>query len=119
MLRAALLVAKLDNDELDVEAYRDEVERMAGGDSSSGSPPRPTTTPSWPRLTSISIADNGYHGSRHDYDSLSNSYLNEVIDDREGLPITLAVLHIEVGRRIGLDMQGIGLPGHFIAAVRR
>src|SRR5206468_952676 len=56
----------------------------------------------------------GFHGSRNDYYSKSNSYLNEVIDDREGLPITLAVLYIELGRRAGLKIAGIGLPGHFV-----
>ncbi|HKA07921.1 MAG TPA: transglutaminase-like domain-containing protein, partial [Gemmataceae bacterium] len=44
----------------------------------------------------------------------SNSYLNEVIDDREGLPITLSVLYMDLGRRLGVNVVGIGLPGHFV-----
>src|SRR5262249_17355073 len=43
-----------------------------------------------------------------------NSYLNEVIDDREGLPITLSVLYMELARRLDIKVVGIGLPGHFI-----
>ena len=58
--------------------------------------------------------DNGFHGSRFDYYHRANSYLNRVIDDREGLPITLSVLYMELGRRLGLKIEGVGLPGHFI-----
>ncbi len=58
--------------------------------------------------------ERGFHGSRSDYYHRSNSYLNEVIDDREGLPITLSVLYMELAKRIGLKMEGVGLPGHFV-----
>src|SRR5262249_36919549 len=60
------------------------------------------------------FTERGFHGSRSDYYNRANSYLNEVIDDREGLPITLSVLYIELGRRIGLRLFGVGLPGHFV-----
>ena len=56
----------------------------------------------------------GFHGSRTDYYNRSNSYMNEVIDDREGLPITLSVLYLELARRLDLNVAGIGLPGHFV-----
>src|SRR5690606_2448324 len=60
------------------------------------------------------FVDNGFHGSRTDYYNRANSYLNRVIDDREGLPITLSVLYIELGQRLGLKLHGVGLPGHFV-----
>ena len=44
----------------------------------------------------------------------ANSYLNQVLDDREGLPITLSVLHMSLGQRVGLKIEGVGLPGHFV-----
>ena len=56
----------------------------------------------------------GFHGSRTNYYNSSNSYLNEVIDDREGLPITLSVLYMEIARRMGVNVVGVGLPGHFV-----
>ncbi len=59
----------------------------------------------------------GFHGSRTNYHHASNSYINEVIDDREGLPITLSVLYLGLAERIGLEADGIGLPGHFIVQV--
>ncbi|MFQ5735098.1 MAG: SirB1 family protein, partial [Planctomycetaceae bacterium] len=66
------------------------------------------------RLDRYLFAEMGFHGSRTDYYSRSNSYLNEVIDDREGLPIAVSVLYMELARRLGLKVVGVGLPGHFV-----
>ena len=55
-----------------------------------------------------------FQGNRRFYGDPRNSYLNQVIDRRLGLPITLSVLYIEVARRVGLCVEGVGLPGHFI-----
>ncbi|MBA3765653.1 MAG: tetratricopeptide repeat protein [Acidobacteria bacterium] len=59
----------------------------------------------------------GLAGNQLDYYDPRNSYLNEVIDRRTGIPITLAIVYIEVGRRVGLNVEGVGLPGHFIVRV--
>lgn len=56
----------------------------------------------------------GFHGNAGDYYDPRNSYLNDVLDRRLGIPITLALMQIEVGRRIGLAMQGVSFPGHFL-----
>jgi regulator of sirC expression with transglutaminase-like and TPR domain len=113
LLHAALLIAKLDNDEVDVASYRREVERMArkiAGRLSKSA----TEKERLAALDRFLFTERGFHGSRSDYYNRSNSYLSEVIDDREGLPITLSVLYIEVARRIGLRVEGVGLPGHFM-----
>jgi regulator of sirC expression with transglutaminase-like and TPR domain len=65
-------------------------------------------------LNRFLFTEQGFHGSRSDYYNRANSYLNEVLDDREGLPITLSVLYMELARRIGLNVVGVGLPGHFV-----
>jgi regulator of sirC expression with transglutaminase-like and TPR domain len=57
----------------------------------------------------------GYRGNTQRYDDPRNSLLNEVIDRRLGIPITLATLYVEVGRRAGLALCGVGFPGHFLA----
>ena len=57
-------------------------------------------------------------GASLDYHHRSNSYMNEVMDDREGLPITLSVLLIELANRLDLPVSGLGLPGHFMAIYR-
>lgn len=65
--------------------------------------------------------DIGYSGNIDDYYDPRNSYLNEVMERRTGIPITLSIVYIEVGRRVGLNLRGISFPGHFLVklAVRR
>jgi regulator of sirC expression with transglutaminase-like and TPR domain len=57
----------------------------------------------------------GFAGNADDYYDPRNSYLNEVLDRRLGLPISLSILAMSVGERCGLTVLGVGLPGHFIA----
>lgn len=113
LFRAALLVAWLDNDELDINASQQHLERMARQLTES-LPKEPTPEAKRLALNKFLFEDNGFHGSRGDYYNKSNSYINEVLDDREGLPITLSVIYLELARRIGLETVGIGLPSHFV-----
>jgi regulator of sirC expression with transglutaminase-like and TPR domain/S1-C subfamily serine protease len=113
LLHAVLLIARLDNEEVDVEAYRREVERMAERIAAR----LPKNTDDKGRLAALDkylFQERGFHGSRGDYYNRSNSYLSEVLDDREGIPITLSVLYLELGRRLGVRLEGVGLPGHFV-----
>lgn len=59
--------------------------------------------------------DLGFEGNTRDYYDPRNSYLNDVLARRTGLPITLSVVAIAIGSRAGLSLAGVGLPGHFIA----
>jgi regulator of sirC expression with transglutaminase-like and TPR domain len=56
----------------------------------------------------------GFLGNREGYGDPRNSYLNEVIDRKLGIPITLSVVGIAVGRRLGIPLEGVGMPGHFL-----
>jgi regulator of sirC expression with transglutaminase-like and TPR domain len=56
----------------------------------------------------------GFHGNAQDYYDPRNSFLNDVLDRRTGIPITLSLVYIEVGRRAGLELVGVGMPGHFL-----
>ncbi len=56
----------------------------------------------------------GFRGNDEDYGDPENSFLDSVLDRRVGLPITLAVLVIEVARRLGVAVEGVGMPGHFL-----
>jgi regulator of sirC expression with transglutaminase-like and TPR domain len=62
--------------------------------------------------------EQGFKGNRSDYFDPRNSFLSDVLDRRVGIPISLSLVLIEVGRRLDLPMEGIGLPGHFITGVR-
>lgn len=56
----------------------------------------------------------GLRGNEEDYYNISNSLLPEVIDTRLGIPISLSLIYILVGRRAGIEVSGVGLPGHFL-----
>ncbi|MEA5536571.1 transglutaminase-like domain-containing protein [Crocosphaera sp. XPORK-15E] len=58
--------------------------------------------------------DLGFQGNNKDYYDPRNSYLNEVIERRTGIPITLSVVYLEIAKRLNFPMVGIGMPGHFI-----
>jgi regulator of sirC expression with transglutaminase-like and TPR domain len=62
--------------------------------------------------------EQGFKGNTKEYYDPRNSYLNEVLDRRTGIPITLSTVYMEVARRAGLDVEGVGLPGHFVVRVR-
>jgi regulator of sirC expression with transglutaminase-like and TPR domain len=113
LLRAALLVARIDNDDLDVDVYVREVDRLAEA-VRAGLPPRADAAARLKALDEHLFKKLGFHGSRTDFYNRSNSFLNEVIDDREGIPITLGVLYIELARRLNVTVVGIGLPGRFL-----
>ena len=57
----------------------------------------------------------GYAGNRDNFYDPRNSFLNDVIDRRIGIPITLSILYMEIGRRVGVNLQGVSFPGHFLA----
>ena len=65
-------------------------------------------------LNEFLFDDLGFSGNVDDYYDPRNSYLNEVLDRRTGIPITLAVLYMEIGRRIDLPLEGVSFPGHFL-----
>ena len=60
----------------------------------------------------------GFSGNQDDYYDPRNMYLNEVIDRKTGIPITLSVLYMETGRRLGLELDGLSFPGHFLVRHR-
>ncbi|HUP74384.1 MAG TPA: transglutaminase-like domain-containing protein [Acidimicrobiales bacterium] len=70
--------------------------------------------PILPGLLRLLFRDQGFVGNRGDYYDPRNSFLNEVLNRRLGIPITLSVLLIEVGRRLGVALDGVGMPGHFL-----
>jgi regulator of sirC expression with transglutaminase-like and TPR domain len=66
-------------------------------------------------LRKVLFEEEGLKGNEADYGDPRNSFLNEVLDRRVGIPITLCLVYMEVARRIGLPLQGVGFPGHFLA----
>lgn len=118
LFEAAMLVAKLDNEELEVAPYRKRLDRMTR-EMRERLPSKADAKERLKLLNDYLFTENGYRGNRSDYENKANSYLSNVIDDREGIPITLSVLYLELAKRIGVeDMVGIGLPSHFVVQHR-
>ena len=113
LAHSALLLAQLDNEEVDVESYVRRIDQMAA-EIKSELTAESSESDRLAALNEYLFEQNGFRGSRYEYYTRSNSYLNEVIDDREGLPITLSVLYIEIAQRLDLNIVGVGLPGHFV-----
>jgi len=65
-------------------------------------------------LRRLLFRDLGFAGNEDDYYDPRNSYLDDVLDRRIGIPISLAVLMLEVGRRVGVPLSGVSMPGHFL-----
>ncbi len=113
LLTGALLIARDAHPGLDLAVQRarlDELARPLSHRALSGLPPSVQAR----LLSDYLYVVCGFRGARADYYEPRNSFLNEVLDRRTGIPITLAVVYIEVARRLGVDALGVGFPGHFL-----
>ncbi len=99
---AALALAAGADRDLDVDRWLAELDRLAAGvDGVDG-------------LRRRLFRELGYRGNTSDYHDPANSLLHQVIQRRVGIPISLSVLTMEVGRRAGVRLEGVGMPGHFL-----
>ena len=117
LARACLLIAQDAYPGLDVEGYLGEIERLAArlrGRLAEADDAEERIA----ALGEFLFADLGYTGNADNYYDPRNSYLNEVLDRRTGIPLTLSVLYMEIGRRIGLPLEGVSFPGHFLVRVQ-
>jgi len=117
LARACLMIARDAYPALEVAHYLGEIERFAmrlrarlaaGGGAEE----------KLIALNDFFFGELGFAGNVDAYYDPRNSYLNEVIDRRTGIPISLSILYIEVGRRIGLPLEGLSFPGHFLVRLR-
>lgn len=113
LARACLQVAEDAYPGLDIDGYLGEIERFAARLRARLGPDA-TPEDRVLALNEFLFAELGFQGNAKRYYDPRNSYLNEVIDRRRGIPITLAVLYAEVGRRIELPLEGVSFPGHFL-----
>lgn len=116
LVGACLLVSRMVYTDIDEKAIFGEFDRLAAGLKE--------------KITGISDAraiartmgevlciEEGFKGNSRNYYDPDNSYLNRVLETRTGIPITLSIVFMEVGRRAGVDVRGIGIPGHFLVGV--
>jgi regulator of sirC expression with transglutaminase-like and TPR domain len=117
LAHACLMIAQDAYPGLSVEPYLGEIERMAIRLRSRASNIHPAEERVM-ALNEFLFEELRYRGNTEAYYDPRNSYLNEVMDRRIGIPITLAVLYMAVGRRIGLPLEGVSFPGHFLVRLR-
>ena len=117
LARACLMIAEDAYPGLDVERYIGEIERMAMR-LRARLPQSASAEEKVVALNQFLYEDLGYWGNTDDYYDPRNSYLNEVIERKTGIPITLSILYMELGRRIGLPLEGVSFPGHFLVRLR-
>jgi regulator of sirC expression with transglutaminase-like and TPR domain len=111
--RAALELARIEFPEIDVEAFLSVLDAHAGGLSERLNHPR--DGPAYVREANRYLFEElGFRGNTSDYYNPRNSCLNEVLTTRTGIPITLSLVYMEISRRLGRRVEGIGLPGHFL-----
>ena len=113
--RAALLVAAEEYPGLDLEGYLSRLDELAEQVAGrlEGQPEAQRAV----LLNRFLFREQGFVGNAESYYDPRNSFLNEVLDRRRGIPITLCVVYLEVARRVDLPAWGVGFPGHFLTRV--
>ncbi len=113
LTRAALIIARTEYPELDLNPYIARIAGMAARVRERvpeiGDPGETIAA-----LNTVLFDEEGFRGNRDDYYDPRNSFLNDVLDRRLGIPITLALVYMEVAARTGLPLFGVGMPGHFL-----
>ena len=114
LAEAALLIAAEEYPRLDVRVYLERLDSFADLTRQRTADSRDP----YDTITALKVTlfeQLGFRGNQENYYDPRNSYLNEVIDRRTGIPITLTVVYMEVAKRIGFPVKGVGLPYHFLA----
>ena len=114
----ALLIAQSEYCELNIENYLHQLDEMADVVRERI---QETTLPEQhiAELNRYLFEEKGFTGNTDNYYALGNNFLNFVLDKKTGIPITLGVVYIEVGRRAGLPLVGVNFPGHFLVRYQR
>jgi regulator of sirC expression with transglutaminase-like and TPR domain len=113
LAKSALYIAQIEYPDLDIDRYLKTLDLMAQAVSLK----LPETQYPLKVIKVINqylYEDLNFHGNELDYYNPRNSFLNDAIDLRTGIPITLSLIYLEIAKRINFPMVGIGMPGHFI-----
>ncbi|MGE0682542.1 MAG: SirB1 family protein [Candidatus Binatia bacterium] len=113
LAEAALLIAQEEQPELDIAAYLQRLDALAA-EVRARVPEPSTPAATLARLNELLFQEERLNGNAADYYDPRNSFLNEVLDRKIGIPITLSVIYMEVGLRLGMNIFGVGFPGHFL-----
>jgi regulator of sirC expression with transglutaminase-like and TPR domain len=113
LAEAALMIACEEYPQLELSPYLEELDRIAGfvqAERSSSDTPMATVH----KINEVLFGKYGFRGNEDDYYDPRNSFFNDVLDRRVGIPITLSTVYTEVARRLNFKIAGVGMPGHFL-----
>src|SRR5690349_10071099 len=113
LAEAALLIAKSVHADLDVARYLSQIEALAA-QLAQRLTDNAHETERILALNRFLFDEQGFAPNVENYYDPRNSFLNEVLERRVGIPISLSILYIEIGRRVGLPLRGVSFPGHFL-----
>jgi len=113
---AALAIARVEYPSLDPAPYIAALDRMGEEAATRLNVPREESVRAFNEYL---YDEQGFTGNRERYDDPRNSFINEVLDRRTGIPISLAIVYLEVARRAGLRVDGVNFPGHFLLRAAR
>ncbi len=113
LAEAALYIALEEYPELEVQSYLQRLDTMAA-EVSQQLPSEPYPLKILQAINHYLFETLGFQGNGQDYYDPRNSFLNEVLDRRMGIPITLSLVYLEIAHRIGFPMTGVNFPGHFL-----
>lgn len=111
---ASLLVGEWELGPVDVARYRARLDALADAAARARDELADRSFAGARAVTRVLFLEHGFRGNSDDYYDPRNSFLAAVLDRRAGIPITLSVLYMEVARRIGAVVTGVGFPGHFL-----
>jgi regulator of sirC expression with transglutaminase-like and TPR domain len=117
LAEAALLCAQDVYPDLDIRSHLDSIESIAST-LKSRLPADFSVTHRLLALNNYLFQELGFSGDSDSYYDPRNSFLNDVLARKTGIPITLSILYLEVGQRLGLKLKGVSFPGHFLVKVR-
>jgi regulator of sirC expression with transglutaminase-like and TPR domain len=128
LAQAALLIASIEYPDLDMAHYVAQLDALARRVRTILALPSPDALPQLPAemdpltvieaLNAVLFDEEQFHGNKEDYYNPDNSFFNKVLEERAGIPITLSLLYMEVGKRVGIQIDGIALPFHFMVRCR-
>ena len=118
LARAALYVAAEQEPDLDVVAYLGHIALLSNA-ARKMLPGRHSVYDAIHTINELMYKVEGFKGNRENYYDPKNCLLNYVIDDKRGIPITLAIIYSEIARRLGHNLRGVGMPGHYLLAAGR
>src|SRR3954463_1940648 len=116
LLCAALAIARLEYPALEIKPYIAKMDALAArvARKIAAEAPQSDESVTITALNEVLFEEEGFRGNAEDYYDPRNSFVNDVLDRKVGIPITLALVYMEVARRIGFPLFGVGLPGHFL-----